>query len=386
MAPGRPLRLEHGRARIWLGPCILILLYGMPAAAGDVPPVPPAPRASEKPWPSAAELRERRLASEGLALFQSADPLPFTLRADFKQVNKDRDRTRRQKFPGVLTVVAADGQPRSIPVTLRTRGKFRLNPRSCAFVPLHVEFPKEGLKGTPFRGQENLKLVTHCQNEGVHEQYLLREYLAYRVLNVLTPRSFRARLAQASYVDSVSGKTVVTRPALLLESEKDVARRLEGRMSEVKARLFRHLDAESLALMMMFEYMIGNTDFSIHTLHNVRVVKDAAGVLYPVPYDFDHSGLVNAHYAIPSPRLRIASVVERLYRGPCRSAPEVEAVLVRFRAAEKAVMDLFDAVPGLDKTHRRQAKRYLEEFYSTAGRPGSVKTLFVEGCRKDAGM
>ena len=365
-------------------PTLYLLFYGMLAAPADGPPVPPAVRAPD-PWPSAAELRERRLASEGRPLFQSSDPLSFTLRADFKQVNRDRDRARRHRFPGVLTVMAADDQPRSIAVTLRTRGKFRLNVRNCAFVPLRVELPKEEIKGTPFEGQDALKLVTHCQNDGVHQQYLLREYLAYRVLNVLTPRSFRARLANATYVDSVSGKTVATRPALWLESEKDVAQRLEGRVAEVK-RLFRHLDPESLDLMMMFQYMIGNTDFSIHALHNVRLVQDAAGVLYPVPYDFNNSGLVDAHYAIPSPKLPIKAVVDRLYRGPCRAPQAFEAVLARFRAAEREVMDLFDAVPDLDNTPRRKAKKYAEEFYSSIGRPTSVKRLFMERCSKAAGM
>ncbi len=363
-----------------------ILLYGMLAAPAEVPPVPPTVRAPEKPWPSAAELRERRLAAEGRPLFQGADPLSFTLRADFEQLNEDRDRARRRRFPGVLTVMAADGQPRSIPVTLLTRGKFRLDPRHCTFVPLRVEFPKEAMEGTPFEGQEALKLVTHCRNDDLHEQYLRREYLAYRVLNVLTPRSFRARLAQATYVDSVKGKTVATRPALWLESEKDVARRLEGRVAEVSGRHFHHMDAESLTLMMMLEYMIGNTDFSIYTLHNVRLVQDATGVLYPVPYDFNHSGLVDAHYASPSPRLRIKSVVERLYRGPCRTPQELEPVLARFRAARTKVMDLFDAVPDLDKTHRRKSKEYLEEFYETIGRAASVKLLFDERCRQDYEM
>jgi hypothetical protein len=363
-----------------------ILLYQMLAAPADVLPAPPAAQAPEKPWPSAAELRARRVASEGRPLFQDADPLAFTIHADFGQLNQDRDRARRRSFPGVLTVTAADGQTRSIPVTLRTRGKSRLNPRTCTFVPLRVEFPKEEMESTPFDGQEALKLVTHCRNDGLHEQYLLREYLAYRVLNVLTPRSFRARLARATYVDSVKDKTVATRPALWLESEKDVARRLEGRVTEMPGRHFHQLDAESLTLMMMFEYMIGNTDFSIYALHNVRLVRDATGVLYPVPYDFNNSGLVDAHYAIPSPRLPIKSVVERLYRGPCRSPQELEAVLARFRAAGAKVMDLFDEVPDLDKTHRRKAKSYLEDFYSTIGRAASVKWLFDERCRQDSGM
>src|SRR5688572_6507390 len=109
-------------------PVLYVLLSGMLGAPVDVPPAPPGVR-TPAPWPSAEELRERRLAAEGRPLFQSADPLAFTLQANFKQVNKDRDRTKRSRFPGVLIVTAANGEPRSIPVTLRTRGKFRLNPR-----------------------------------------------------------------------------------------------------------------------------------------------------------------------------------------------------------------------------------------------------------------
>ena len=88
----------------------------MLAAPADVPPAPPTVRAPEKPWPSAAELRERRLASEGRSLFQDADPLSFTLHADFAQLNQDRDRARRRRFPGVLTVMAGNGS-RGDPVT-----------------------------------------------------------------------------------------------------------------------------------------------------------------------------------------------------------------------------------------------------------------------------
>jgi len=40
----------------------------------------------------------------------------------------------------------------------------------------------------------------------------------------------------------------------------------------------------------------------------------------------------------------------------------------------------------MDKSHRRKARKYLEEFYSTIGRPASVKRLFGEGRCKDVGM
>ena len=169
------------------------------------------------------------------------------------------------------------------------------------------------MEGTVFEGVGSLKLGTHCAGDQEYEQYTLREYLAYRIFNLFTPRSFRARLAKATHVDSSTGKTLAIRYAMFIESEADVARRLEGRVVQLPRTLFRDLDPETLTLMMLFEYMIGNTDFSIFALHNVRLVQDQARVLYPIPYDFDLSGVVNARYAVPDRQLPIATVLDRLY-------------------------------------------------------------------------
>jgi hypothetical protein len=338
-----------------------------------------------EPWPDAEKMQKRREDAETRRLFQDSDPLPFTLTADFKALSKDRDTASIRRFPGTLSVVGDDGQARSIPVTLRTRGHSRLV-RNCDFVPIRVEFPKEHVKGTPFESQGALKLGTHCYDSKEYEQYTLREYLAYRLFNLFTPRSFRVRLARATYVDSNRGKTLATRYAMFLESEGDVARRLEGRIAELPRALFRNLDSESLTWLMLFEYMIGNTDFSIHALHNVRLVQNQARVLHPVPYDFDYSGLVDARYAVPSRLLRLKTVRERLYRGPCRTLEELQPFLAAFRAKKADVMAVVDSVPGLDSGARREAKAYLEEFYSTIDRPGSVKRQLVEGCSNRVAM
>src|SRR3989442_584892 len=183
-----------------------------------------------EPWPDAEKVAERRRAAENRRLFQSSDPLRFTLTADFRAVNKERDPASTRRFPAVLRIVGDDGQDRSVPVKLRTRGHFRLMSRNCSFVPLRVEFPRQEVEGTVFEGVGSLKLGTHCEGDQEYEQYMLREYLAYRIFNLLTPRSFRARLAKATHVDSTSGKTLTTRYAMFIESEGDVARRLEGRV------------------------------------------------------------------------------------------------------------------------------------------------------------
>ncbi|HET7746576.1 MAG TPA: hypothetical protein VFM29_04690 [Vicinamibacteria bacterium] len=352
-----------------------------PAAAPAVAPTP-------EPWPDAATLRERRLKAEALPLFASEEPLALTLQADFKQVNQNRDRVKKQRFAATLTVKGGDGAPRSIPVTLTTRGKFRLMARNCDFVPLRVELPKEAaaVAGTPFEGQSSLKLVTHCQDSGEYEQYMYREYLAYRIYNTLTPRSFRARLADVTYFDTTKGKAVDVRPGIFLETERDVARRLEGRKLERKGKVFAQLDAETLDTMMLFEFLIGNTDFSVMALHNVILVEDPQRRVYPVPYDFNHSGLVNARYAIPSPKLRIKTVVERLYRGPCRSPEQLGPAILHFRDKEKPILSLLDGLPAMAKTDRHQVESYLEEFFDTLRRPGSVKRHFTEGCPKGGGV
>lgn len=279
------------------------------------------------------------------------------------------------------------GAERRIAVQLRTRGHFRLKKSTCRFVNLLVLFPgkKEELAGTPFDGQKSLKLGAHCQNDDRYEQLLRREYLAYTLLNELTPRSFRARLAAGTYVDSANGKTVATRAAMFIEHEDDMAARQGGRVREFRRALFDDVDFRTLDRMALFEYMIGNTDWSIYALHNVRlVVTDSAGVL-PIPYDFDFSGLVNAPYAGPAPQLQIRSVRERLYRGPCRTWDELAPAVAEFTARKAQLMAIPGKVPGLDSGERRDAEEFLSEFFATAGDRGEAKRAFIDGCLRKPG-
>ena len=172
------------------------------------------------------------------------------------------------------------GQLRVIPVLLRTRGNLRLDSRVCAFVPLSIEFPKNVVNDTAFDGQRKLKLITHCQEEEDYDQGVLKGYLAYRLFNLITPRSFRVRLAKATYVNSRNGKTMSSHNAVFIEDEDDLARRLEGRAVAMPHTVFVNYDLDALTTMMVFQYMIGNTDFSIYALHNVKIVQTRFRPLY----------------------------------------------------------------------------------------------------------
>ena len=132
------------------------------------------------------------------------------------------------------------------------------------------------------------------------EQYVLREYAAYRIFNLLSPQSFRVRLAKVTYFDSATKKDLGTKFGLLIEDDDDVAKRMEGRLVTQRELLSR-LDKDTFTLSAMFEYMIGNLDFSLIAEHNFKLVQRPNLAVFPIPYDFDYSGLVDASYALPPP-------------------------------------------------------------------------------------
>ena len=236
--------------------------------------------------------------------------------------------------------------------------------------------------GTVFEGQKKLKLGTHCREMGNFSgAELVREYLVYRMFNLLTPRSFRARLVDARYVDAKSGKTITSRGALLLEDDDDVARRQGGRISDSTGVRFRQMDPATTTLMELFKYMIGNTDVSVRTLHNIRMVLTPRG-RFPVPYDFDFSGVVDEQYAGPHPLLQgsIAFVRNRVYLGPCRTPAQLEESFERFRAVRSDMFGVFDSVPNLKPSYVTSARKYLDEFFETIARPNRVKKAFIDGC------
>jgi hypothetical protein len=258
--------------------------------------------------------------------------------------------------------------------------------RNCSVVPLRLELPKEGMDGTPFEGQSSLKLGTGCEDSKEYDQITLREYLSYPMFNLVTPLAFRARLARAVYVDEASKKKRGPRYALFIEHENEVARRNEGRIVELPRVSFKDVDDETLTRAMLFEYMIGNTDMSIWALHNIRLVQKPSRTLFVVPYDFDLSGFVHAPYAIPDRNLGLRSVVDRRYRGPCRTIEEFDAAAAPFRAKRSELLSVVDGMRDLDSSARSEIKDYLDAFFRTIDKPESIKKNFVNGCKNGAMM
>lgn len=332
---------------------------------------------------SSVPKRTERAAA--LPLFSTRDALQLVLTADFRTVSRDRDTLSTKRYPAKLQVVQEGGDTLSLSVQLRTRGHYRLASRNCPFVPLRIDFARDSVAKTPFQGQRGLKLVTHCRNEDRYEEYVLREELVYRLHNIVTPYSFRSRLATVTYRDT-TGKSLGTFPAFFLEDERDVARRNGGKIAELKGALFDDLDPAETTRFSLFEYMIGNTDFSIYALHNVRLVVSETGRYAPVAYDVDFSGLVGAHYAIPPPQLGIKDVRTRLYRGGCTQVDHVPGVATEFLALKPSMLAQYDSAKGLSRRSVEEAKYYLNEFFQTIGNPRELKSSIIDRCVKNPGL
>ncbi|HJQ18975.1 MAG TPA: hypothetical protein VJ867_01415 [Gemmatimonadaceae bacterium] len=312
-------------------------------------------------------------------VFLAEQPLEVTLVAPFKQLKRDRRGTTPYR-PGELLYAGDSGTVR-VPVRLRTRGIWRRE--HCEIPPLRLNFSKDSTKKTEFRHLDRVRLVLPCRLNDDYEQYVLREFQLYRVQRLITPLALNTRLVHVTYIDAEHRDTLARRYSFLLEEDQDFAARQGGKALDTKGAAGEDLNAEENARFGVFQYFIGNTDFSISALHNVLLFgRDTS--YFPVAYDFDWSGAVNTRYAVPSNLLPIKRVTERIMRGYCAEPSAFEQVFGTFRQKKDAIYALYaptDAFGALMKPDDvKQTLRYFDQFYDVINDPRSAKRQIVDAC------
>lgn len=311
-------------------------------------------------------------------VFGADTPLQMTVRTDLRALLRDRGEERAD-HAGIARLVRPDGGIDSASVELRTRGVFRRRPSICPFPPLRLSIGRRAGRDTPFEGERRIKLVTHCRNTDQYEQYVLQEYLIYKAYALLTDLSLRTRLARVTYEDAAGREKSVTRYAILIEDEDRLAARHRMRVLEDTGTHIARLDPAHTVFMAVFQYFVGNTDWSIRALHNIILLTDSAGRVFPVPYDFDWAGVIATRYALPDTSLPIKSVKERLYSGYCGSIEDFEPIFARFRQHRPAIEALYDLQP-LERDEREKALRYYAEFYRLIDAPARVRREMLKLC------
>lgn len=315
-------------------------------------------------------------------LFSTSEPIALSLVADFDAIRSDRNDPAEERPALVVLDTMLRGD--TLEAQLRARGDFRRDPGTCSFPPLRLNLKTKQAEGTVFEGQDKLKVVVPCRpGLDVYEQYVLTEYAIYRMYRLITEASFQVRLARIRFVDTSGHEEPFTRWAFFIEDDDALAARLGGEKLDIpegKHVRVSYLDARQATLVAVFQYMIGNTDWADDAVHNVELVQ-AYGAIRVVPYDFDFSGLVDAPYAIPDPKLGTKSVRDRLYRGWCWAGLDTEAILRPFRENREAIVAAAEP-PGVTEERVDGALSYLDGFWESIETAERAERRMFRDCRE----
>jgi hypothetical protein len=305
------------------------------------------------------------IRADGLPLFDADESLNIVLEFPLKTVLKEA--ADRPVVDGMAHYQNSNGETVSLPVKISTRGRSRLE--ACKFPPLSLGVKKKSSKGTVFEGQKNLKIVTHCRSNAIFKSYVHQEYGIYRAFNVLTDVSYRVRALNVTYRDTENRVAEIQERAFFIESIGEIAERTQFERQRARRVEVTQLDPAYATLHALFQFMVGNTDWSVKMApddsdccHNGRVLsppKESLGWMV-VPYDFDQSGIVNPRYAMPAPQLGISTVRQRLYRGRCVHNDQLDSViqLLNERRAELEEALLPDGI-----RNEKTAADYVASFY-----------------------
>jgi hypothetical protein len=328
---------------------------------------------------ASAQTQDSSKRSDVPAFFQSQDPIEVTLTTNIGKIRGDK-RDNPPWRPATLTYRGSEGNLVTVPVKARARGIWRL--RMCEFPPLRLNFSGESSKGTIFHKLDKPKLVSYCHDADGYEQYILQEYQLYRIYQLLTPVSHRARLLKLTYADSADGRIRARRYGFLMEEPGALAARLGGKVMEQKGAVPGDLDSYQDALFGVFQYFIGNTDFSVAGLHNVELFFNNDGVVMPIAYDFDFAGAVNARYATVDSSLSIPNVRHRLFRGYCTDAESYGKAFAVFNEKKPQIYALYTDSIGklMDRGTVKETLRYFDEFYDTINNRRAAKRSIMESC------
>ncbi|OQY04629.1 MAG: hypothetical protein B6I20_02725 [Bacteroidetes bacterium 4572_117] len=339
---------------------------------------------------SAQNAKEKRQQLDSIAnyqnstLFNSDEIINFDLKFNKKAVFNDVGDNRVYHWAKVK-YENENGDSVKLKIKVKTRGIFRRDPQNCNFPQLKLKIPKKVRWDTNiFSGQSSIKLVVPCfKNKERYQELVMKEYLAYRIYNLLTDLSYKVRLVNINLTDSASNKKLFSFRGYFIEETKQMAKRINGITLKLTRFHQKNVDRKQMTNFAVFQYFIGNTDWSVSGLHNMKLLFiNNSNVPIAVPYDFDWCGLVNSPYAFPSPKIKTKSVRIRVFRGYERELEEYEPVIKKFNSKKTAIYKLFENNQLLSEKTRKSTKKYFDEFYETINDPKQVRNKFVRAARR----
>lgn len=276
----------------------------------------------------------------------------------------------------------------SVPISLNKYGISRL--RECDLASLQIKVEADDVQDTPFEGRTLLRLVTPCRLRGNYDKYIMLEYLVYQSYAVIADPALRTRLVQVHFHDSEKPDRGRSGYGFFIEDIGKAAARRGQVWLDIQSQRISDLDAAQVTVMTLFQYMVGNTDWSAvkgrpddRCCHNVAVFgQEGVHLNTVVPFDFDQTGMVDPPYAAPpDASLGIRRVTDRRYRGLCEHSPELAGAITVFNEKRPELEDLFNRTDLPYPKDRERALKYITEFYETINDPRKLEKKIVKYCR-----
>lgn len=321
---------------------------------------------------------------EYFSLFENDDLLEVSLQFDVSKFLKKA--ARDQSVDGIMTLHLSDTDSLERKVKVKYRGQSRYE--RCKYPPARIILRKPLYEGPDSGRIKKIKLVNQCQPGTTFGDYVIREYIVYKLYNVVTDTSFRARLVRLSYIDTEKKRRPIIQYGILLEPEGLVESRLNLIEVKTKAVSMRHMLPTMIDRIAIFNYMVSNWDWSVPGQHNISVfsspIFEFAGQGVPIPFDFDLAGVVNADYAIPLPETGLKNNRDRTFLGICRSREVFQGELLNFMAKKDEFYSVIDNSPYLSKAAKRDITYFLDQFFDQLEKPRSFERLldlFLANCK-----
>jgi hypothetical protein len=303
--------------------------------------------------------------------------LHLYLKQDWKNIEKHKKDKSYQAAE--VHLVTAKMDTLTIPAKVRTRGNMRL--QLCSLPPLKVKFEKSDLAAYQLSPLNELDIVQPCHEDDQYYQFILKEFLAYKLWELISPYYFKVQLVKIHYQNPDGSEAHKSSYAFLTENTEELVDRLEGRRNKTPVISQNAVDKKPMLNVALFQFMIGNTDWYIQNRHNLEfVVIPGHTLLVPVPYDFDYSGLVNAQYAAHHESLGLSTVTSRYYQGWCFSEEEVQEALEVFRQQKERILSMPYQIQGLNTKSADQARNFLSGFFDVIENPKKLDHQIIKHC------
>lgn len=300
-------------------------------------------------------------------LFEDESIVEITLKFDLSTYFREKPQDAYLKANITFHISKSDSVSRDI--KLKTRGVFRNG--YCTFAPIELNFKKANFGYSDLDKISKIKLVPQCSSGKEKEDYVVREYIAYKLFNRLTDTSYRVRLLRITYIDSEKKKKQVSQLGFFIEPVEMIT----SRTNTVQVRSLT-LNQKSIVPAIMdrlalFNFLIGNYDWAVPGQHNILVLRtlnpDPYGFGIAVPHDFDWTGLVNPVYAVPAENIGTESVRERLFEGVCRTKEIFRKRLDLFSEKKEELYSVINNSPYLSQKVKKDMTGYLDGFYNQLG-------------------